>query len=378
MLQIIFDLIGGKNILEWLTQLPPYIIFPIIVIVFTIAGIIVNFIIKRHISNRLHAEYSKIIVRTLGSAIMFWGFLIGVILGYPFLSLPDYIWYYYLDIIIFIAIALSVTYVIAHIIGDLFKSWGTKFGPQTKQVFSLGRFFIKLIVLTIGLLVILGTLGIEITPILASLGIAALAFALALQPTLANLFAGFYILADKPIRVGDYIRLEGGQEGYVEDIGWRSVRVRMLPNNIVIIPNQKLAESVVINYYYPEERMALLLEIGVSYEDDPIKVEKILVEETVKASFEIDGMVTAYEMRPFVRFMPGYKDFSLNFTLICQVRECVDQYFVQHELRKRIWIRFKKEGITIPFPIRTLHFPGKYFEDLKELDLFSGKGVKNE
>ena len=273
-----------------------------------------------------------------------------------------------------------MTYVIAHIIGDLFKSWGTKFGPQTKQAFSLGQFFLKLAILTIGILVVLGTLGIEITPILASLGIAALAIALALQPTLSNLFAGFYIIADKPIRVGDYIRLESGQEGYVEDIGWRCVRIRMLPNNIVIIPNQKLAESVVINYYYPEEKIALLLEIGVSYEDDPVKVEKILVAEAVQASFEIDGMVTAYEMRPFIRFMPGYKDFSLNFTLICQVREFVDQYYVQHELRKRIWARFEKEGITIPFPIRTLHLPSKYIKDLKDFEFFRAnvKGLSND
>ncbi len=370
-------MIGGKNILEWLTDLPPYIIFPIIVIIFIIIGFILRYFISKFITNRLKIEYARIIIQNLSAWLIFWSFLAGIVISLPYLNLPS-IMRYYGNLIIFIAIILSITLVIAHIFGDLFKAWGSKLGPQAKNVSHLGRFFIKLVILTIGLLVILGTLGVEITPILASLGIAALAFALALQPTLANLFAGLYIMADKPIRVGDYIRLESGQEGYVEDIGWRSVRIRMLPNNIVIIPNQKLAESVVINYYYPEERMALLLEVGVSYEDDPVKVEKILVEEMVKASFEIDGMVTAYEMRPFVRFMPGYKDFSLNFTLICQVREFVDQYFVQHELRKRIWARFKKEGITIPFPIRTLHFPGKYFEDLKELELFSGRGIRND
>jgi len=359
---------GGKNILEWLTQLPPYIIFPIIIIIFIIIGFILRYVISKYITNRLKMEYARIIMQNLSSGIIFWSFLAGIIISLPYLTLPSNI-RYYINLVIFIATALSITLVIAHIFGDLFKAWGTKLGPQAKNVSHLGRFFIKLVILTIGLLVILGTLGIQITPILASLGIAALALALALQPTLANLFAGIYIMADKPIRVGDYIKLESGQEGYVEDIGWRSVRIRMLPNNIVIIPNQKLAESVVVNYYYPEERMALLLEIGVSYEDDPIKVEKILVEEAVKASFEIDGMVTAYEMRPFVRFIPGYQDFSLNFTLICQVREVVDQYFVQHELRKRIWDRFKKEGITIPFPIRTLHFPDKYIKDLKELGI---------
>jgi len=99
--------------------------------------------------------------------------------------------------------------------------------------------------------------------------------------------------------------------------------------------------------------MSLLIPIGVSYSSDPEKVEKILVEEVKKAVGEVAGLLG--EPEPFVRFIPGFGDSSLDFTLICQVREFVDQYLVQHELRKRIFRRFQEEGIEIPFPHRTVY-----------------------
>jgi small-conductance mechanosensitive channel len=103
----------------------------------------------------------------------------------------------------------------------------------------------------------------------------------------------------------------------------------------------------------PEKTMALLLSVGVSYDCDPDKVEKILFEEARGAVGEIKGLLSAPE--PSVRFIPGFGDFALGFTLICHIAEYTDQYHIQHELRKRIFKRFKKEGITIPFPTRTVH-----------------------
>ncbi|MEK6591347.1 MAG: mechanosensitive ion channel domain-containing protein, partial [Nitrospinota bacterium] len=173
----------------------------------------------------------------------------------------------------------------------------------------------------------------------------------------ANLFAGIHILIEKTIRVGDFIRLETGQEGYVDDITWRTTRVKMLPNNMVVIPNSKLAQSIVTNYYLPEKRMSLLIPIGVSYSSDPEKIERILVEEAKKAVGEVPGLLKDPE--PFVRFIPGFGESSLDFTLICQIKEFVDQYLVQHELRKRIFKRFGDEGIEIPFPQRTVHLKGE-------------------
>jgi small-conductance mechanosensitive channel len=140
------------------------------------------------------------------------------------------------------------------------------------------------------------------------------------------------------------------------DISWRSTAIRALPNNLIIVPNAKLAQAIVTNYHLPEKRMSLLIPIGVSYDSDPVHVERVLLEEARAGAREIPGLLG--EPEPFVRFIPGFGDSSLNFTLICQVAEFTDQYLAQHELRKRIFRRFRREGIEIPFPMRTVVLRG--------------------
>jgi small-conductance mechanosensitive channel len=208
------------------------------------------------------------------------------------------------------------------------------------------------IVWAVGLIIILNFLGIPITPMLTALGVGGLAMALALQDTLANLFAGVHIMMEKSIRVGDFIRLESGQEGSVLDISWRTTRIKMLPNNLVIIPNLTLSKSIVTNYSLPEKRMSLQISVSVSYGSDLEKVEAVLKEIAEKAAGEVPGLLA--EPGPTVRFTPGFGESSLDFTLICQIGEFVDQYPVQHEMRKRIYNRFKAEGLEFPFPHRTV------------------------
>jgi len=205
----------------------------------------------------------------------------------------------------------------------------------------------------LGALILLRHFGVSITPILTAFGVGGLAVALALQDTLSNLFAGFYISVAGQVRLGDYIKLNTGEEGYVTDISWRSTTIRALGNNLIIIPNAKLAQAVVTNYYLPERRMALNIPVGVSYTSDVDKVERVLIEEVTKAAGAVTGLLA--EPAPIVRLMPGFGDSSLNFTLTCNVAEFVDQFLVQHELRKRILKRFAAERIEMPFPTPTVY-----------------------
>ena len=122
---------------------------------------------------------------------------------------------------------------------------------------------------------------------------------------------------------------------------------------MVVIPNSKLAQSVVTNYYLPEKRMSLSIPVSVSYATDPENVERILVEEAKRGAADIPGLLA--EPEPVVRFIPGFGESSLDFTLNCHVAEFTDQYLAQHELRKRIFRRFKEAGIDIPFPHRTVY-----------------------
>lgn len=222
-----------------------------------------------------------------------------------------------------------------------------------QSVTTLSQNLARLLVIAFGLMVLLSELGIAVTPILTALGVGGLAVALALQDTLSNLFAGFYITLAGQVRVGDYIKIDSGEEGFVIDITWRAAVLRMLQNNLVIIPNAKLARATVTNYHLPERRMALMIPVSVSYDCDPENIERILLEETKAAVGEVDGLLA--DPPPLVRFIPGFGAYSLDFTLICQVAEFTDQFLVQHELRKRIFRRFREEKIEIPFPVQTLN-----------------------
>ncbi len=208
---------------------------------------------------------------------------------------------------------------------------------------TLAEFLASLLAGSLGALMLLRAFGIDITPILTALGVGGLAVALALQDTLSNLFAGFYVSVAGHIRVGDFIQLETGQRGYVADIGWRSTTLRERANNLIIIPNNKLGQSTVSNFHLPQRRMALPISIGVSFDADLDKVERVLLE--IVNSTEVPGLLK--DPAPTV-LLQGFGERSLDFQLTCQIEEFEDQFAVQHELRKRIVERFRQEGIVIP------------------------------
>ncbi|MCW7946056.1 mechanosensitive ion channel protein [Streptomyces hygroscopicus] len=209
----------------------------------------------------------------------------------------------------------------------------------------------RVVVLAMGFLVMLQTLGISIAPLLTALGVGGLAVALALQDTLANLFAGVHILASKTVQPGDYIRLSSGEEGYVVDINWRQTTVRQLSNNLVVIPNGQLAKTNMINYTRPEQRLTVLVQVGVGYDSDLEHVEKVTTEVVAEVMTEITGAVPDHE--PAVRFHT-FGDSRIGFTVILGVGEFSDQYRIKHEFIKRLHKRYRAEGIRIPAPTRTV------------------------
>ncbi|HAG93864.1 MAG: mechanosensitive ion channel protein MscS [Pseudomonadales bacterium] len=208
------------------------------------------------------------------------------------------------------------------------------------------------IVFGIGALVLLGTLGISVTPIIASLGITSLAVALALQPTLENFFSGVQLVIDKPIRVGDYIELDSGEQGFVEKIGWRSTWIRMLPNNTVIMPNSVLSQSKIINYFYPEKELSVPVEVSVHYNSDLEEVERITVEVAREILKSHKWGVDDYDT--FVVFHT-FDSSSINFTVMLRAQEYFNRFFIKSEFMKALHRRYREEGIVIPYPIRAIN-----------------------
>ncbi|MBI3029665.1 MAG: mechanosensitive ion channel family protein [Candidatus Rokubacteria bacterium] len=334
--------------------LTPALVMPALVAAaLTAAALGVRALALRHLDRLVRtrlSESARLLERALRLPSLLWCAVLGLYGGMEAATLPPRL-AGRLELLLQALLVASVTLTAANLLAALVARFGER-RTLAVGVTGLAQTVVKGAVLTVGALILLGGLGVAITPLLTALGIGGLAVALALQDSLSNLFAGIHLLADKPVRVGDFIRLESGIEGFVEDIGWRSTRIRLLPNNLVIVPNAKLAGSTITNYHLPEPGMSLLIPVGVSYDADPDRVEEVLVEEATKAAGEVPGLQA--DPAPFVRFIPGFGDYSLNFTLICRVASFVDQYLVQHELRKRILRRFRAEGIEIPFPIRTV------------------------
>lgn len=213
----------------------------------------------------------------------------------------------------------------------------------------------------LGALVLLDSMGISITPLLASLGVGSLAVALALQSTLANLFSGIHLLADKSIEPGQYVRLESGQDGFVDRIGWRSTRIRLRSNVMLILPNSRIIESLITNYDQPDSETAVLVPVGVHYDSDLRHVERVTGEVGRDVMREVDGGIPSFE--PFIRYS-AFADSSINFTVILRARTYPDHNLIIHEFIKRLHERFRAEGIVIPFPIRTLDLPAQTMERL--------------
>lgn len=208
------------------------------------------------------------------------------------------------------------------------------------------------VLLAVGALLILDSVGIQVGPLIAALGIGGLAVALAFQPTLSNFFAGTYLLSDGSIKHGDFIQMDSGTQGYVLDVGWRTTRIRTLQNNLVIIPNSKLADSVVTNYHQPDATVGFFVDCGVSYDSDLYKVEKVALE--VARKVVLDTPAGVKDFTPAFRYTK-FGDSNIEFVVALRAVSVTDQYVLKHAFIQQLTHRFRAEGIEIAYPTRTVY-----------------------
>ena len=210
-----------------------------------------------------------------------------------------------------------------------------------------------LIVAVTGMLV-LDILGINISPLVAGLGITGLAVALALQPTLGNFFSGTYIMSEGVIGAGDYIEMESGISGYVVDVNWHSTLLRTWTNNLVAVPNAKISETVVTNYSKPEDPLDVVVSCGVSYQSDLVKVERMSLE--VMERLRREHPDAHEDTDPIFRY-EAFGDSNINFYMVIRAKDRLAGFVVRSELIKQLHSRLAAEGITINYPMRKLQFP---------------------
>jgi len=308
------------------------------------------------LAHSTHGEWDDVIVDELRGRVPWWSVLVGAWLAlgqWPALE-PDSVWLSFAHKALFVLGGFSVTAMAVSMTSRQIRLYGASLAPGV-PVTGLTKNLLTILVGTLGALVILHGIGVPITPMLTALGVGGLAVALALQEPLSNLFAGIFLAIAGHIRVGDFIRLEDGLDGYVKDFSWRSARIEQLGGNMVIVPNSKLSQATVLNFHLPEQDLAVRVQVGVDYDCDLEHVERVTVEVATAVMKDVEGGVPDFE--PFIRYN-AFADSSINLTVIMRGKEYVDQYLITHEFIKRLHARYAKEGITIPFPQSTLSTRG--------------------
>jgi small-conductance mechanosensitive channel len=244
---------------------------------------------------------------------------------------------------------LALTLVSTRIATSLLRQY-LRYHAETLPTASLISSLVGIAIWTVAVLVALQLVGIAIGPVLAALGVGGLAVALALQPTLQNLFSGLQIIASRQIKLGDYVQLESGKEGYVTDITWRTTTIRDLPNHVIIVPNATLAQASFTNFAFPQEQTSVAVTLLVGYDVDLETVERLALEvarETLaRSGAQVEGFA------PFLRFTDAGNE-NVKLTIFLRAQNSVDPFKLRSDFIKRVLKRYAAEGIPPPFPART-------------------------
>ncbi len=241
-----------------------------------------------------------------------------------------------------VLLILTLAWTASRVVAALLRS------PQLegKLSSSLQELFVKIarfVIYSLGMLVALGHLGVSITPLLASLGVGSIAIALALQDTLGNLFSGVYLLVDQPFLVGDQIRLEGGLEGRVKQIGWRSTHIELGTASLLVVPNSKLSSSMVTNFSRPIREVGMSVVFQVTYDADLSRIEALTQE--IANSVMGSGEIAPADHVPVVR-VTAFGDLGVQVTVFTKARSFDLQGLIRHRMLMEIKRRFDQEKIT--------------------------------
>ncbi len=330
----------------------------LIVIVFWAGSYLITFLLnlaekatdktKSELDNRL-IEASKLPIRYL-----------AVLLGF-FFAFREFSWSFTvkgrqfgLTDLIFILIAVLIAFTVSRMVKAIFAWYSeSEKGKNVNQtMFVFSRKIVSVLVYLIAAMVVLSQFNIQIGPLLAGLGVAGLAIAFGLQETMANLFSALFLVMDKSINIGDWIQLEDGTKAYIEDISWRSVRIRTIAGNTVIVPNSKFVGQNISSYDWPNRAFYTNIKVGVAYDTDLEKAEYVALQAAEKVIRDLK--IGDSDNNPIVRWR-GFGDSSIDCLIIVKIDKVQDEGNVQHALIKQIKKDFEEAGIEIPFPQRVVH-----------------------
>ena len=340
-------------------QSRPWLLFAAVVAGFFLISKLAHIIFVRifsKLAKRTKTEFDDRLVEATSGPIswilLFFGFRIG------FTFFGDGIWYYeYGKMLADSLLIICATVLLVRIIDVLIDTWGHAFAKRTKshvddQLIILLHRFCRIFFGILGVLFILDVWGVKVGPLLASLGIAGIAVAFALQQSLSNIFGGLSIILDKTLKVGDLVALDEVTQGEVVDIGLRTTKIRNWDNELVIIPNGTVSNTKITNWVKPNRKERVVIKFGVAYGSKPERVKKIVIDSIKK----IEGL--SEDPKPLVR-MTEMKDSALEFKLYFFVDDIKYRFMAVSNATENIYNALNKAKISIPFPQLDVHVKKK-------------------
>lgn len=250
-----------------------------------------------------------------------------------------------------IIVVLNITWFAARLVNSLIREYLIPLSEKDtnnldEHIISLIQKVLTTVIWVFGAIMALNNAGVDVGALIAGLGIGGLAFALAAQDTVKNIFGGFTIFTDKPFRIGDLITVDG-LTGTVEDIGMRSIRLRTLAGRLITIPNYKSVDSNVENITLEPTRR-IELNLGLTYGTTPEKMEEALaILKDMPNQIELlDSKILA--------FFSSYGNFSLNITCFYFIKKESDILETQSAVNLHILKQFNANGLNFAFPTQTI------------------------
>ena len=201
---------------------------------------------------------------------------------------------------------------------------------------------LRAFIVMVGLIIVLDRFGINVSALLAVLGIGGLALSLAAQDTLANLISGIIILLDQPFRVGDRIEIQGlGTWGDVVAIGMRSTRIRTRDNRLVIVPNKNISDNQIVNYTYPDPRYRVQIEIGVAYGIDLKEVRELITQ-------AVRGIEGVLEDKPVDVLFLQFGDSAMILRVRWWITSYIDARRMFDRVNEAIYLALDQAGVEMP------------------------------
>ena len=315
-------------------------------------GIIADRLIRRYINHHLAVDESTwkyVFIRSMHGVPIFFRFIIGLYWAIEAVEISPTLTKL-LSYLLFTSNVITITRVLARTVDGVVTMYFERSNKDLPKTTLLNNILIG-VIYVMGVLVILQYYGISIAPILTAAGVGGMAVALALQETLANIFAGLHLILSKQIRIGDYIRLGTGEEGRVTDITWRFTTIVPLgASSTVVIPNKTIAGANITNFNMPTRNLNINVPVGVAYDSDLALVERVTIETAKEVLARVDNNPNA---EPLVRYTK-FNDSSIDFAVILPSSQFDQQGLIIHDFIKALTDRYRVEGIDIPYPIRTI------------------------